>query len=59
MCEAYIQTVLAAIAIDKMAARMLTSEGFNVDLFSSMNNDSALMQEIQVTKDKTAADLLA
>ena len=51
--------MLAAIAIDKMAARMLTSEGFNVDLFSSMNNDSALMQEIQVTKDKTAADLLA
>jgi len=57
LCDAYIQTVLSAIAIDRMAMKLLdeSQQHFNMELFSSMNNDPGLLSEIAVT----AADLEA
>ena len=47
LIEAYIQTVLSTIAIDRMAKRLLTGKGkFRTELFSSMNDDPQLVSEI-------------
>jgi hypothetical protein len=47
LIEAYIQTVLSTIAIDKMAQTLLTQKGyFRRKLFQSLDDDSALMKEI-------------
>jgi hypothetical protein len=47
LIEAYIQTILAVIAIDKMASRLLTKNGkFRMKLFKSLNNDPNLLKEI-------------
>eukprot|EP01094_Clydonella_sp_ATCC50884_P018096 TRINITY_DN328_c0_g2_i6.p2 TRINITY_DN328_c0_g2~~TRINITY_DN328_c0_g2_i6.p2 ORF type:complete len:529 (+),score=238.91 TRINITY_DN328_c0_g2_i6:53-1588(+) len=61
LCEAYIQTVLSAIAIDKMACRLYDDdlERFNVELFSSMNNDPHLLEEILVAPNQSASAALA
>lgn len=49
LIEAYIQTVLSMIAIDKMAERLTNTQGrFRMRLFKSLNNDPALIKEILV-----------
>ncbi len=49
MLEGYLQTVLATIAIDKMAQKLMNSEGrFRMDLFDSLNHDTALLREIML-----------
>jgi hypothetical protein len=48
LIEAYIQTVLATIAIDKMTARLLTQKGsLRRGLFRSLDDDSTLLEEIK------------
>ncbi len=47
LIEAYIQTVLSTIAIDKMAVQLHNKKGrFSMRLFSSLNEDPALLGEI-------------
>lgn len=47
LIEAYIQTVLSTIAIDKMCVNLYNSKGkFRQKLFKSLNNDEALLREI-------------
>lgn len=47
LVEAYIQTILSMIAIDKMAQTLVNSKGrFRMQLFKSLNNDKALFDEI-------------
>jgi hypothetical protein len=47
LIEAYIQTVLSTIAIDKMAGQLFTKKGkFSMRLFKSLNDDPALLAEI-------------
>lgn len=49
LIEAYVQTVLATIAIDKMAIGLHNVKGrFRMKLFSSLNDDPALLREIVV-----------
>jgi len=48
LIEAYIQTVLSTIAIDKMCKLLYNSKGkFRMRLFRSLNNDTTLLNEIQ------------
>ena len=48
LIEAYIQTVLAAIAIDKMAVALITQKGsLRRGLFHSLDDDSVLLEEIK------------
>ena len=47
LVEAYIQTVLSTIAIDKMCKNLYNSKGkFRMKLFKSLNNDMTLLNEI-------------
>lgn len=47
LIEAYIQSVLSMVAIDKMAKRLTTKQGqFRRDLFHDINNDQSLLDEI-------------
>lgn len=47
LVEAYIQTVLTSIAIDKMAIKLLSKKGtFKRKLFKSLNDDELLIKEI-------------
>jgi hypothetical protein len=47
LVEAYIQTILSMVAIDKMAKTLVNSKGkFRMPLFKSLNNDKALFDEI-------------
>ena len=47
LIEAYIQTVLSTVAIDKMARTLVNKQGkFRMRLFKSLNNDPHLIQEI-------------
>jgi hypothetical protein len=47
LIEAYIQTVLSMIAIDKMAKTLINKQSkFRMRLFNSLNNDEALIREI-------------
>lgn len=47
LIEAYIQTVLSTVAIDKMAQTLVNKQGkFRMRLFKSLNNDPHLIQEI-------------
>jgi hypothetical protein len=48
LIEAYIQTVLATIAIDKMTATLLTKKGgLRRGLFRSLDDDETLLEEIR------------
>ncbi|KAI8065153.1 hypothetical protein BC940DRAFT_304929 [Gongronella butleri] len=47
LIDAYIQTVLAVIAIDKMSCRLIQGDNFDYSLFRSLNPDDALLDEIQ------------
>jgi hypothetical protein len=47
LIEAYIQTVLSTIAIDKMSKNLINSKGqLKSKLFKSLNNDASLLNEI-------------
>jgi len=46
LIDAYIQTVLATVAIDKLACRLHDNGRFNMELFHSLNKDDALAKEI-------------
>lgn len=49
LIEAYIQTILTLIAIDKMADNLLNSKGqFRMKLFKSLDNDMSLIDEVVV-----------
>ena len=49
MIEAYIQTVLSMVAIDKMASTLINKQGkFRMKLFKSLNDDQSLLDEILV-----------
>ena len=47
LIEAYIQTVLTIVAIDKMAITLISKSGqFRSKLFKSLDNDEQLIKEI-------------
>jgi len=47
LLEAYIQTVLSTIAIDRMCKQLYNTKGkFRMRLFKSLNNDATLLNEI-------------
>jgi hypothetical protein len=47
LIEAYIQTILSMVAIDKMAIKLTNTQGrFRMRLFKSFNDDQALIDEI-------------
>ncbi len=49
LAEAFIQTTLTIVAIDKMAKRLINSKGlFRQKLFKSLDNDEALIREIMI-----------
>lgn len=49
LIEAYIQTVLSMIAIDRMAKTMINKQGkFRMRLFKSLNDDPSLIKEIKI-----------
>ncbi len=49
LIEAYIQTVLSMVAIDKMAQTLFSQKGkFKMRLFKSLNDDPSLLDEIMV-----------
>lgn len=49
LVEAFIQTVLTVIAIDKMAQTLVNKKGqFRMKLFASLDNDETLINEIMV-----------
>ncbi len=49
LLEAYIQTVLSTVAIDKMCQNLFNSKGkFRMRLFKSLNNDETLLNEIMI-----------
>lgn len=49
LVEAFIQTTLTIIAIDKMAKNLINSKGtFRMKLFKSLDNDETLINEIMV-----------
>ncbi len=49
LIEAYIQTVLSMVAIDKMAQTLFNKNGkFRLKLFKSLNNDQSLLDEIKL-----------
>jgi hypothetical protein len=51
LIEAYIQTVLATVAIDQMAQRLVSTKGtLRTKLFRSLNDDDALLREIMLVK---------
>ncbi|OLY83469.1 hypothetical protein AYI68_g2388 [Smittium mucronatum] len=48
LIDCYIQTVLSTIAIDKMCKRLINSDkSFNFELFSNLNTDKSLIDEIR------------
>lgn len=50
LIEAYIQTVLSMVAIDKMAQALVNKQGkFRMRLFKSLNNDDSLINEIKLS----------
>ena len=49
LIEAFIQTVLSMVAIDKMASTLVNKQGkFRMKLFKSLNDDQSLLDEILV-----------
>jgi len=49
LIEAYIQTVLSMVAIDKMAVTLFNKQGkFRMRLFKSLNDDQGLIDEIKI-----------
>ena len=46
LIETFMQTVFASVAIDQMASKLQTEEGFDMNLFRSINNDPQLLSEM-------------
>ena len=46
LIDAYIQTVMAAAAIDKLADRLMEDGKFDFSLYKSLNSDDSLLKEI-------------
>ncbi|MFG1501331.1 hypothetical protein ABMA70_14075 [Halobacteriovorax sp. XZX-3] len=50
LIEAYIQTILTIVAIDKMAEQLISKKGtFRTKLFRSLDNDNSLFNEIMIS----------
>lgn len=50
LIEAYIQTVLSMVAIDKMSQTLFNKQGkFRMRLFKSLNDDPSLLDEIMIS----------
>lgn len=47
LIDAYIQTVLAVIGIDRMAKKLLVNGEFDYKLFKRLNPDNTLIDEIR------------
>jgi hypothetical protein len=52
LIDAYVQSVLCTIAIDKMCRRLMSKKGFDWDLFFSLDHDDALLQEMKTVNHK-------
>lgn len=49
LIEAFIQTILSIVAIDKMACNLINKKGkFRMKLFTSLDNDKTLLKEINI-----------
>ncbi|EPZ31289.1 hypothetical protein O9G_000934 [Rozella allomycis CSF55] len=48
LIDAYIQTILSVVAIDKMSHRLMPNNKFDMELFSALNPDEALLNEIKL-----------
>jgi len=49
LIEAYIQTVLSMVSIDRMAQALVNKQGrFRIKLFKSLNDDMSLLNEIKI-----------
>ncbi|CAG8632501.1 16210_t:CDS:2, partial [Racocetra persica] len=46
LIDAYVQTVLSTIAIDKMCQKLLVNNDFNVELYHTLNPDDVLISEL-------------
>jgi hypothetical protein len=46
LIDGYVQTVLSAIAIDKMCKRLMKNGEFDMALFASVNHDESLIGEL-------------
>ena len=46
LIDAYVQTVLSVIAIDKLCQRLMPNDCFDFELFRALNPDDALLAEI-------------
>eukprot|EP00457_Paulinella_chromatophora_P004674 gb/GEZN01004686.1/.p1 GENE.gb/GEZN01004686.1/~~gb/GEZN01004686.1/.p1 ORF type:complete len:555 (-),score=86.69 gb/GEZN01004686.1/:228-1892(-) len=49
LIDAYIQTVLACVAIDRMCQQLMQMGKFNAPLYKTLNDDASLLKEILVT----------
>ncbi|KAF0533043.1 hypothetical protein F8M41_010742 [Gigaspora margarita] len=47
LIDAYVQTVLSVIAIDKMCQKLLDNNEFNYELYHSLNPDNVLLGELK------------
>jgi hypothetical protein len=45
LINAYIQTVLGAVAIDKLSSKVVKNDKFNLTIFKSLNKDTSFMDE--------------
>jgi len=49
LIEAFIQTVMSTVAIDKMCINLYNTKGkFRMKLFKSLNNDATLLEELML-----------
>jgi len=53
LIDGFIQTVLAATAIDQMAKRMIKQNSFDADLFQSLNKDPSFINEVMILEGTT------
>lgn len=49
LIDGYIQTVMAAVAIDKLASKLAKDGHFNLELFRSLDKDEVLLQELMIS----------
>ncbi|KAF0465763.1 hypothetical protein F8M41_026210 [Gigaspora margarita] len=48
LIDAYVQTVLSVIAIDKMCQKLLVNNEFNFELYRTLNPDDVLLGELLI-----------
>lgn len=46
LIDSYIQTVLSTVAVDRLCCKLMENSNFDKELFSSLNNDKQLLDEI-------------